>query len=96
MDGTVRDNPERGRYEMDVEGGVAFATYRADGATVVISHTEVPPALNGRGLGTLLVKGMLDLVRASGRKVVPVCSFVSLYMRRHPELSGRDGLGRPL
>ena len=85
MDGAVRDNREQSRYQMDVEGGVAFASYRADDKTVVVTHTEVPAALNGRGLGSRLVKGMLDLVRASGRKVVPRCGFVAAYLRRHPE-----------
>lgn len=85
MDGQVRDNPERRRYEMPVEGGTAFASYRADETTVFITHTEVPPALRGGGVGAALVKGTLDLIRASGRKVVPQCGFVASYMRRHPE-----------
>ena len=85
MDGTVRDNPAERRYEMVVEGGIAFANYRADDKTVAIAHTEVPAALNGRGLGTDLVRGALDLVRSSGRKVVPRCPFVSAFIRRHPE-----------
>ncbi len=81
----IRDNPERSRYEMDVEGGVAFATYRADDRTVSINHTEVPPHLRGRGIGDQLVRGVLDVVRLSGRKVVPRCGFVATYIRRHPE-----------
>ena len=85
MHGPVRDNPAQSRYEMDVEGGVAFATYRADDRTVYVNHTEVPRALRGRGLGDELVRGTLDLIRASGRKVVPRCGFVSIFVRRHPE-----------
>ncbi len=81
----IRDNPDRNRYEMDVEGGVAFATYRADDETVAINHTEVPPDLRGRGIGDQLVRGVLDVIRASGRKVVPRCGFVATYIRRHPE-----------
>ena len=85
MHGTVRDNPAQSRYEMEVEGGIAFATYRADASTVYVNHTEVPRALRGRGLGDELVRGVLDLIRASGRKVVPRCGFVSIFVRRHPE-----------
>lgn len=84
-DVTVRDNTQRSRFEMDVEGGVAFAAYRADEAVVVVSHTEVPAALHGRGLGSKLVRGMLDLIRASNRKVVPRCGFVAAFIRAHPE-----------
>ena len=82
---TVRDNPADSRYEMAVEGGTAIASYRADDKVVTIFHTEVPPALRGRGLGDQLVRGSLDRVRESGRKVVPRCGFVALYIRRHPE-----------
>ena len=82
---TVRDNAARHRFEMDIEGGVAFANYRADDSVVVVTHTEVPASLNGRGLGSKLVAGMLDLIRASGRKVVPACGFVASFIRSHPE-----------
>lgn len=85
MSYTVRDNPQRSQYEMDVDGGVAVASYRADDKVVSVFHTEVPAALRGRGLGDHLVKGTLDLIRASGRKAVPRCGFVAAYIRRHPE-----------
>jgi predicted GNAT family acetyltransferase len=85
MNASVRDNAERRRYEMDTEAGPAFATYRVEGDTILVTHSEVPSALRGRGLGDKLVRGMLDLARTQGRKVVPICSFVAAYMRRHPE-----------
>ena len=47
----VRDNKERHRFELDVEGGVAFANYRPTPQAVIITHTETPPALRGRGMG---------------------------------------------
>jgi len=82
---SVRDNTERRRFEMDVDGGVAFANYRADDSVVVVTHTEVPAALQGRGVGNRFVREMLDLIRASGRKVVPACGFVAAFIRGHPE-----------
>ena len=82
---SVRDNTERHRFEMDVEGGMAFANYRADDSVVVVIHTEVPAALQGRGVGSRFVREMLDTIRASGRKVVPRCGFVAAFIRSHPE-----------
>ncbi|MGJ5180498.1 GNAT family N-acetyltransferase [Bradyrhizobium oligotrophicum] len=82
---TVRDNKTKGRFELDVEGGMAFATYRATPQAVVITHTETPAALRGRGIGSQLVEGALALIRADGRKVVAGCSFVADYLRDHPE-----------
>ena len=90
---TVRDDVARQRYELEVEGGLAFVDYRRDGRKVIMTHAEVPPALRGGGVGSALVKGALALVRERGEKVVPLCSFVAQYMRRHPET--RDLLAEP-
>ena len=81
----VRDNPDRQRFEMPTPAGTAYASYRRDGDIVTIMHTEVPRAVEGRGLGSQLVQGMLDAVRANGGKVVPLCGFVRAFIARHPD-----------
>ena len=81
----VRDNTAQSRFELDVEGGLAFANYRLTPQAVIITHTETPPALRGRGIASELVKGALELIRADKRKVVAGCSFVADYLHRHPE-----------
>ncbi|RDV01322.1 GNAT family N-acetyltransferase [Undibacter mobilis] len=81
----VRDNPSRNRFELQTAAGLAIANYRRDDLTITITHTEVPRAVEGRGIGSALVKGMLDEIRREGRKVVPLCSFVRAYINRHPE-----------
>jgi Predicted acetyltransferase len=81
----VRDNTERNRFELDLEGHTAFSNYkRADGVLTIL-HTEVPKELNGRGIGSALVRGLLAMARAEGVKVHPVCPFVKAYMDKHPE-----------
>jgi predicted GNAT family acetyltransferase len=55
---------------------VAFANYRRTAGTVIITHTETPRALRGRGIASELVQGALELIRADGRKVVAGCGFV--------------------
>jgi uncharacterized protein len=81
----VRDNKSLSRFELDVEGTVAFANYRLTPQAVIITHTETPRALRGRGIASELVKGALDLIRADGRKVIAGCGFVVDYLRQHPE-----------
>lgn len=81
----VRNNEERRRFELDVEGAVAFANYVTTPAAIVITHTETPRALRGRGIASELVKGALELIRADGRKVRAGCSFVADYLDQHPE-----------
>jgi len=83
----VRDNKVLGRFELDVEDMVAFANYRVTPQAVVITHTETPRALRGRGVASELVKGSLELIRADGHKVIAGCGFVVDYLYKHPEFS---------
>ena len=85
MPSTVRQNAARSRFELDVEGHVAFANYRVDNGVVAITHTETPPALRERGIGSRLVLGALSQIRAQGLKVRPRCSFARHVMAQHPE-----------
>lgn len=85
MADAVRDNTARHRFELEVDGHVAFSNYRREGGTLTILHTEVPSALGGRGVGSALVRGLLDIARAQGLKVKPLCPFVSAYIGKHPE-----------
>ena len=84
---SVRDNVAQSRFELDVEGSTAFANYRLTPSAVIITHTETPRALRGRGIASELVRGALELIRADGRKVVAGCSFVADYLRKHPEFA---------
>ena len=84
---SVRDNKPLSRFELDVEGGLAFASYRRAPGTVIITHTETPRALRRRGIASELVRGALHLIRADGSKVIAGCGFVVDFLRRHPEFS---------
>ena len=87
MIATVTDNPAARRYEMPLDGGLAFVAYTIDGRIILLDHAEVPPALEGQGVGSRLVKATLEAVRARGLKVVARCGFVRAYMRGHPEFN---------
>jgi predicted GNAT family acetyltransferase len=81
----VRDNKALGRFELDVEGALAFANYRVTPQALIITHTETPRALRGRGIASELIKGSLDLIRADGHKVIAGCGFVVDFLYKHPE-----------
>jgi len=85
MSNEVRDNRSSQRFELEVPGGLAFIDYRRAGAVVTLTHAEVPARLQGRGLGSTLVCGTLELVRQRGEKVVPRCPFVAAYIQSHPQ-----------
>jgi predicted GNAT family acetyltransferase len=85
MSATVRDNTESHRFELEIDDHVAKAWYRRQGNVITFTHTEVPPELEGKGVGSRLARGALDAVRAAGEKVVALCPFIAAYMRRHRE-----------
>ncbi|MGE0551398.1 MAG: GNAT family N-acetyltransferase [Kofleriaceae bacterium] len=82
----VRDNKQRSRFELELDGVTAFAAYRRNGSVVTFVHTEVPKALGGKGVGSALAKGALDLVRAADETIVAECPFIAGYVEKHPEL----------
>ena len=81
----VRDNKAQNRFELDIDGQMAFANYHKTPSAIIITHTETPHALRGRGIASELVKGALELIRADGHKVVAGCGFVVDYLRKHPQ-----------
>ncbi len=87
MSQTVRNNTALSRYELDVDGAFAFANYRLAPGKVIITHTETPYALRGRGIASKLVQGALEQIRTDGLKVVAGCSFVADYLEKHPEFA---------
>jgi predicted GNAT family acetyltransferase len=84
---TLRNNTEQHRYEFAVEGGTALLYYRLAPGVITLVHTEVPPALEGRGVGSKLVRAVLEDIRAQGLKVVARCPFAAAWMGKHPEFN---------
>lgn len=87
MTGPLRDNAALGRYEMDADGETATLYYRIAPGVITLRHTEVPPALGGRGIGSRLARAALEDARARDLKVVASCPFVAAYMGKHPEFN---------
>lgn len=86
MSRIVEDNPAHSRFELRVDGElVGWAEYRPAGDSIIVAHTEIDERREGEGLGSVLVRGTLDHIRASGKAVIPTCEFTAAYIRRHPE-----------
>ncbi|WP_342360408.1 GNAT family N-acetyltransferase [Terrarubrum flagellatum] len=85
MSNTVRNNESANRFELDVDGHVAFAEYKLAPGVITFTHTVVPKELGGRGVGSMLARGALDQVRASGLKVVAQCPFIAAFIKKNDE-----------
>jgi predicted GNAT family acetyltransferase len=81
----VSDNTAKSRYELNVDGHIAFVDYRLRPDRITLVHTEVPSELGGRGIGSKLAKGTLDAVRQRGLKADIRCDFLAAYIQKHPE-----------
>jgi uncharacterized protein len=83
--GDVVHNHEASRFEVIVGGDAAVLDYALANGRIVFVHTGVPPALEGRGLGSRLARAGLEFARDEGLRVEPRCPFIRSYIERHPE-----------
>ncbi len=81
----IRLNTERKQFECDIAGQKAFLEYQFQGKSLVLTHTEVPGQLQGRGIGSALTKAALDYAASEQLTVLPFCPFVEEYIRKQPE-----------
>jgi predicted GNAT family acetyltransferase len=81
----IVNNRAQNRYELTVDSHLAATYYKTVDGVITFIHTEVPAELGGRGIGSQLIKGALDQVRAEGLKVIAECPFVKAYIDKHPD-----------
>ena len=82
---TVAHQPDASRFIVELDGEQAIAQYDRHGREVHFTHTEVPAAFEGKGVGTQLAKAALDWAVGEGLTIVPQCAFIASYLKRHPE-----------
>ncbi len=83
----VTDNAAQRRFELKVGDHLAVAYYTLSPGVITFTHTEVPEALSGQGVGTRIARGALEQVRARGLKVVAECPFIAGFIRKNPEFA---------
>lgn len=81
----VTHNEPEQRFEAVIDGRLALADYRRQGNTIFFTHTEVPEALEGNGIAGKIVQTALDYARTEQLSVVPLCPFVTAYIRRNQQ-----------
>jgi predicted GNAT family acetyltransferase len=81
----VTHDTARQRFETTVDGLLCVADYQLRGNVMWMTHTGVPSAVGGRGIAAELVRVALAWAEEQGYTVEPSCSYVEVYMRRHPQ-----------
>jgi uncharacterized protein len=85
MDTKITDNLASKQYELQVDDLLVRIEYIKAQNRIFLTHTEVPVELEGKGFGSSIVKGVLELIEQKGLTLIPMCPFVALYIKRHPE-----------
>ena len=81
----LTDNKSQEQFEMVTDGILSRIEYKIMGNKIFLTHTEVPHELEGKGVGSKIVKAALEEVESRGLKLIPLCPFVASYIKRHPE-----------
>ncbi|OJW18002.1 GNAT family N-acetyltransferase [Mucilaginibacter sp. 44-25] len=72
-------------FELMVDGHRSFIDYQVRGEKIYLIHTEVPEVLQGRGVAEALVEKAFTYIESKGQKVVPLCAYVQIFLKKHPE-----------
>lgn len=82
----LKNNTHRHQFQLVTDGKLSIVAYqKVDDETLALTHTEVDPSLEGHGVGSKLVEGVLQYVEQNDLKIVPLCPFVSVFLKRHPD-----------
>ena len=83
---SIHNNTHKQQFELKTDGKLSIVVYQAiDDETLALTHTEVDPSLEGHGVGSQLVEGVLEYIEQNNLKIVPLCPFVTAYLKRHPD-----------
>ena len=85
MDANFSNNIQGRRFELELDGKIAFIDYRLEGKTLSLLHTEVPKELGGKGIGSMIASKALDYATINDYRVLPTCTFIAAYIRKNPK-----------
>ena len=83
----IKENTDKRRFEVKLDDSFAFIDFIRAEDKMYLTHTEVPSQMEGKGVGSALVKFAFQKIEEEERKLVPLCPFVASYVKKHPEYS---------
>lgn len=82
----VIHNENSRRFEIQsADAPLAFLNYTIAGDRITFEHTFVPDQLRGKGIAANLARVALIEARQRNFKIIPRCSYVATFIKRHPE-----------
>lgn len=83
----VIHDKNKSRFVIRIDGEESFVEYSLYNKVMNLYHTYTPPRLRGKGLAEKVVRAAIEYAKENNLKVIPSCSYVALFLRRHPEYS---------
>ena len=81
----MKNNISKSRFELETKGQITFADYQLTDKILTISHVETPVELRGQGAAAELMEQIAKKAQVENLKIIPVCSYASVWLRRHKE-----------
>ena len=81
----MKNNSQKSRFELETEGLITFADYQLKDNILTINHVEAPVELRGSGSAGKLMEEIAKKARAENLKIVPICGYASVWLRRNKE-----------
>lgn len=79
------DNKDKKRFEININGKIAFLKYILLSNKIILTHTEVPKELQGKKIGSVLVQKTLENIEERKLILIPICPFTAAFIKRNPE-----------
>ncbi len=79
------NNAEGKQFQFKLKDGIAKIEYILAQEKIYLTHTEVPTAYEGKGIGSSLIKQTLEHIKEQDLTLVPLCPFVAMYIKQNPE-----------
>ena len=78
-------NESAHQLELLIDGQVSKISYDIADEKVYLASAVVPNAQRGQGIAAAMTEKALQWVEGQGLKAVPMCSYIQVYIARHPE-----------
>jgi predicted GNAT family acetyltransferase len=78
---------EQNKFVIALDGDPAFLEYEmGTDSTLMVMHTEVPEAHNGKGYAAQLARQVMAYAQENNLKVMPYCAYMAVFLKRNKEM----------
>jgi predicted GNAT family acetyltransferase len=81
----VIHDKQNSSFVIKIDNLLSYVSYNLNKNIMELYTTYTPPQLRGRGFAEKVVKAALEFAQENNLKIIPTCSYVRIFIERHPE-----------